>query len=246
MANAARARVPEIGPYHPDEDFYQLIDLEPDATSDQIRKAHRKRMQAVHPDRGGSHRHAATLNHARDTLLDPQLRQSYDAQRTAWHQALQRARKLAAKRSARAAPATPPLRLFTLLADQDVVRALSFGDWRTALGLAVLGRFGDWLVDVTTAGDPIRAAMLRQIGAQVHAVQLPHWIALSRDLQTHQATRQPPLPSEEVIDLDALVASISEVFRGDALTPRSVSRPTVKKRAKTRPARAARQQRRNP
>jgi hypothetical protein len=39
------------------------------ATPDEIRAAYRRKIAEAHPDRGGSHEHAARLTAARDTLL---------------------------------------------------------------------------------------------------------------------------------------------------------------------------------
>jgi DnaJ family protein C protein 19 len=46
-----------------------LLGVEPNATSDQIRRAYRAKMAQAHPDRGGSHNEAARLTAARDRLL---------------------------------------------------------------------------------------------------------------------------------------------------------------------------------
>jgi len=48
---------------------YQVLGLQPGATTDDIRAAHRRLMQAAHPDHGGSDWLAARINQARDVLL---------------------------------------------------------------------------------------------------------------------------------------------------------------------------------
>jgi hypothetical protein len=48
---------------------YQVLGLQPGATEGDIRAAHRRLMQAAHPDHGGSDWLAARINQARDVLL---------------------------------------------------------------------------------------------------------------------------------------------------------------------------------
>lgn len=51
------------------EEAMEILGLKPGYNSEDVKAAHRRLMQKVHPDRGGSDYLAAQLNRAKDTLL---------------------------------------------------------------------------------------------------------------------------------------------------------------------------------
>ncbi|MBV8933445.1 MAG: J domain-containing protein [Kutzneria sp.] len=62
-------------------DYYELLDVEPDASQAQIRSAHRTLVKVLHPDAGGSHLMFRLVQEAYETLSDPDRRAAYDLRR---------------------------------------------------------------------------------------------------------------------------------------------------------------------
>ncbi len=56
------------------EEAYRVLGLAPGATEDEIKAAHRRLIEQIHPDRGGSDYLAAKVNLAKDFLLKAQGR----------------------------------------------------------------------------------------------------------------------------------------------------------------------------
>jgi curved DNA-binding protein CbpA len=47
----------------------RVLGLNPNATQQDVKEAHRRLMSRVHPDKGGSAQQAAQINRAKDVLL---------------------------------------------------------------------------------------------------------------------------------------------------------------------------------
>lgn len=69
QAEGPRGTEPSPSAGDPLAEAYEVLGLQPDASDDEIRAAHRELMKAVHPDHGGSSYLASKINEARDRLL---------------------------------------------------------------------------------------------------------------------------------------------------------------------------------
>ena len=58
--------------------YYEILGLEPGASSDDVEHAYRREMRLHHPDRGGESRRAQLINEAYETLREPDKRRAYD------------------------------------------------------------------------------------------------------------------------------------------------------------------------
>ena len=63
------------------KNYYQILHVQPDAPTEVIRSSYRTMMQKLkmHPDLGGCHENAATVNEAYNVLMSPAKRAEYDA-----------------------------------------------------------------------------------------------------------------------------------------------------------------------
>lgn len=68
QAGGGQRAAPASGPMS-QEEAYKILGLEAGASAAEIRKAHRRLMQRLHPDLGGSSFLAARINEAKDVLL---------------------------------------------------------------------------------------------------------------------------------------------------------------------------------
>lgn len=60
------------------KDLYKVLNVEKDATGEDIKKAYRKKANEVHPDKGGKEEEFVSVNKAYVVLIDPIKRAEYD------------------------------------------------------------------------------------------------------------------------------------------------------------------------
>ncbi|PCH38778.1 hypothetical protein WOLCODRAFT_23551 [Wolfiporia cocos MD-104 SS10] len=59
--------------------YYDLLEVSPDASESELKKAYRKKALRLHPDKGGDPELFKEVTHAYEVLSDPQKRSTYDA-----------------------------------------------------------------------------------------------------------------------------------------------------------------------
>jgi curved DNA-binding protein CbpA len=75
---------PSLLPYSPERDVYRLLQVDPNATSEEIAAAWRRLARTFHPDRNRSpraHEEMQVVNAVRHLLTDPRSRAAYDGAR---------------------------------------------------------------------------------------------------------------------------------------------------------------------
>ncbi len=67
--------------FDPQKDYYEVLGIDENASSEEIERAYRYEARKRHPDTGGSEEEMKALNEARDLLCDNETRQAYDQAR---------------------------------------------------------------------------------------------------------------------------------------------------------------------
>jgi curved DNA-binding protein CbpA len=168
--------------YDPKADYYEVLSIDVNATTEDIKKAHRARIRDLHPDRGGDTARATAVNVARAVLTDPNKRRDYDQARLAWKaqegdrwiRMLLEVEAFAAKQRAQASrpQAAGAGRHTTQTSNarrkwqrgigseyfaDDVYEALSAGNWLGALAVFGTGVMWDRLVERELDPDQLAA-----------------------------------------------------------------------------------------
>jgi curved DNA-binding protein CbpA len=76
---------PSLLPYAPERDVYRLLQVDPNANSEEIQAACRRLARTFHPDRNQSpraHEEMQIVNAVRHLLADPSARAAYDGARS--------------------------------------------------------------------------------------------------------------------------------------------------------------------
>lgn len=117
-------------------DFYQRLDVEPTATTDEIKKSFRKLAMKYHPDRHPEldRRLFQSINEAWDTLQDQAKRIAYDRARTATMAAAKKAEPTAARPQQKPQPSSKEIFMALVKADEksfaDAAAKAEALDWK--------------------------------------------------------------------------------------------------------------------
>ena len=87
---------PRLLPYTPERDVYRLLELQPNASTDEISAACRRLARTFHPDLNRSGRateEMQVVNTVRQVMSDPDWRAVYDRERHRFHAGLSRPRQ---------------------------------------------------------------------------------------------------------------------------------------------------------
>jgi len=135
-------------PYSPDRDVYRLLQVDPEAGSDEVMDAWRRLARTFHPDRNGSQRateEMQVVNAVRDLLSDPAARAAYDRERGRFMTALVRGARTDRWRTLRGtkpqggSSTDQPVTHDLASSDRRSLRASRLGRTAMALGIGLRG-----------------------------------------------------------------------------------------------------------
>lgn len=144
-------------------DPYAVLELSPDASDEEVKRAYRRLAMTHHPDRGGSISRFVRLQRAYDVLADPQARASLDASLAARRLRMRSEARAAAQREQRRRRAERARSVGVRGADVEQVYLLDQPDDRVTVPLGSgrtieLREQGTWVFrgrgELGTAGGP--------------------------------------------------------------------------------------------
>lgn len=156
--------------YDPERDLYKVLEVAHDATTDGIKIAHRRLIKKYHPDVGGDEDRASALNYARDVLVDPVQRRSYDERRSAHLHRPTTSSTTPIVPSPVTAPRAPGV--MTEFLTDDIKDAFRSRDWFSFITLGVVGHTLDKVVHDATASDPIARSALDALAEWMRAERI--------------------------------------------------------------------------
>ncbi|WP_169239889.1 J domain-containing protein [Candidatus Roseilinea sp. NK_OTU-006] len=131
--------------YDPQQDYYAILGVSPNASPEEIRQAYRQCVRELHPDLNPDRAEWATrqlqrVNAAYDVLREPALRQQYDRARSGYAAATPRRSRTAATR-----PAAAPDRPWWQQAAEQSARARAYSDQSTIRSTPAWLMVAGWL-----------------------------------------------------------------------------------------------------